>query len=126
MSAFICSDLHIATIASFAAGRLEENGKYIALFIVQELANRLKRCNIESVNFRYSEKTPARKCKKLSELTLSPITEPAKVYGLIRCWNYQSCEDSQSIDFHALSALLDGLFTPEEKEAAKGLNIWAI
>lgn len=123
MSAFIISDLHAFTLASFAAARLWETDSLInEKQLAQDLANRLKRANVESVNYRYREKTPRTKCKPHTVT----ITDAPSVYGLFRCWNYQACEDSQSIDFHALSALLDGLFTPEEKEAAKGLNIWAI
>lgn len=123
MSAFIVSDLHAFTLASFAAGRIAEDSAYIDRdTFAQDLANRLKRANVESVNHRYSEKTPRTKCKPQTVT----ITDAPSLYGLFRCWNYQTCEDSQSIDFHALSALLEAQFTPEEKEAAKGLNLWAI
>jgi len=126
MSAFICSDKHIFTIAAYAALHMALKSDNVRLNphqLAQDLANRLKRANIHSVNFRYDEKTPARKCK--------PCTNwkdwtPAEVYGLFRCWNYQSCEDSNALDYLALSALMREQFSPEDIEASKGLNLWAI
>ncbi len=124
MSAFICSDRHIFTIAAYAAFNMASKSAYINPYqLAQDLANRLKRANVHSVNHRYSEKTPARKCKVYT--THRDFT-PSEVYGLFRCWNYQSCEDSNALDYLALAALIREQFSPEDIEAAKGLNIWAI
>ena len=122
MSAFIISDLHTFTIASFVAGRL-----YIGIHanrdqLAQNIANSLKRINIESVNFRYAEKTPRTKCKPQAVT----ITEPATVYRLCRCWIYQACENQHSADFHALTALIDAAFTQDEKRASDNVDIWTI
>jgi len=88
MSAYICSDRHIATIAVWAA--LETAGKTTEwASIAQELANTLKRENIKSVNYRYREKTRFKKCDtSKADLGVSP----ADVVALCDCLDYQSCE----------------------------------
>jgi hypothetical protein len=114
MSAFIISDLHTFTIAEFIAERTAQDFQYInPQKYAQNLANKLKRVNIESVNYRYSEKTPRTKCNP------RPVTikDPATVYKLCKCWIYQSCEDQHNPDFHALSALIETAFSPAEKQA---------
>lgn len=121
MSAFIVSDLHTFTIASFAAGRLEQRG-IDRDQLAQDLADRLKRCNVESVNHRYSEKTPRTKCKPQGVT----ITDPAKVYRLVRCWIYQACENPQSVDFHALTYFLESRFTMQEKRDSDNVELWTI
>lgn len=122
MSAFIVSDLHTFTIATFAAGRIDEHGLDRDQ-LAQNIANKLKRVNIESVNHRYSEKTPRTKCKPQAVT----ITDPATVYRLCRCWIYQACENQHSADFHALSALLHASFTQDEKRASDYVgDIWTI
>lgn len=124
MSAFQCSDLHIFTIASFAAERITQNLHYVdPQRFAQDLADRLKRANVQSVNYRYSEKTPARKCKPIKDTTPAPAPV---IYRLFQCWIYQSCEDSNALDFYALRALIDTAFLPEEIEESKRLDIWAI
>lgn len=124
MSAFQCSDLHIFTIAAYAAERMANISRYIdPEQLAQDLANRLKRANVHSVNYRYSEKTPARKCKPIKDTTPAPAPV---VYRLFQCWNYQSCEDSNALDYLALSALMREQFTSEDIEQSKTLDIWAI
>ncbi len=121
MSAFIISDLHTFTIAEFIAERIPErniNRQQLA----QNLANKLKRVNVQSVNFRYDEKTPARKCKP----NTAGITDAATVYRLARCWIYQASEDPHSADFHALAALIDAAFTQDEKRQSDNVEIWTI
>lgn len=124
MSAFIVSDLHTFTIASFAAGRQFYQHGLDRNQLAQSLANSLKRVNIESVNHRYSEKTPRTKCKPQAVT----ITDPAKVYRLARCWIYQACEDQHSADFHALNALIEAAFTQDEKRDSDdvGDSFWTI
>lgn len=124
MSAFICSDKHLFTIAAYAALNMASKSAYIDPHqLAQDLANRLKRANIHSVNFRYDEKTPARKCKGC--LSYKEYT-PAQVYRLFQCWNYQTCEDSNALDYLALSALMREQFSPEDIEQSKPLNLWTI
>ena len=121
MSAFIVSDLHTFTIAEFIAQRLPERGINRDQ-LAQNIANKLKRVNIESVNHRYSTKTPRTKCKA----NTAGITDPATVYRLCRCWVYQASEDQHSADFHALSALLEAAFTQDEKRQSDNVEIWTI
>lgn len=81
MSAFICSDSHIATIAYYVGNHFNID--------TQELANKLKSINIESVNYRYNEKTCKSKCKLVINSVPYSNDDVAK---LIKCWDYQSCE----------------------------------
>ena len=80
MSAYICSDAHIATIAWWASADH---------VVAQEVADALKRENIKSVNYRYHEKTRFKKCD-LSKADLGVL--PAEVLELVDCLDYQSCE----------------------------------
>ena len=84
MSAFICTDKHIATIAK-------------ALFIdpkqAQDAANYFKRENIRSVNYRYGgrEKTRVTKCNMTHADDLGKYTGN-DIAKLLDCLDYQSCE----------------------------------
>lgn len=81
MSAFICSDRHIATIAHFVAnGNLES---------AQLIADNLKRENIRSVNYRYNEKTRAKPCDISDYWKEASIND---LVCLVHCLDYQSCE----------------------------------
>lgn len=121
MSAFIISDLHAFTIAEFIAQRIDQR-RLNRDQLAQNIANSLKRVNIESVNFRYAEKTPRTKCKPQAVT----ITDPATVYRLARCWIYQACENQNSADFHALTALIESSFTQDEKRQSDNVEIWTI
>lgn len=81
MSAYICSDRHIASIALWAA--MDSSGK-----LAQEIADALKRENIKSVNYRYNEKTRFKKC----DLSKAEVLQPEDVVSLCDCLDYQSCE----------------------------------
>ena len=91
MSAFVCSDLHIATIA-----------EHVAPDNARNLANKLKQINVESVNYRYDEKTRPTKCKMYfrEDLTIDDVAK------LIACWDYQSCENPNSIDYQVYAKYL--------------------
>lgn len=111
MSAFICSDFHIATIASF----VDSNN-------AQELANRMKRVNINSVNYRYNESTKYRKCSMKQVCIIYSKHDIAK---LIDCWDYQSCEKMNDLDFDILSGYLRNW--KFEHEADETLSeLWSI
>lgn len=83
MSAFICSDRHIAIIAVRYA---ELTGDIDP----QEIADRLKALNIASFNYRYGAVTPTTPCD------LSEVAPPAyhfpDLVALCACLDYQSCE----------------------------------
>lgn len=96
MSAFLCSDLHIATVAKHV-------GDYFQCDI-QDLANILKRINIRSVNYRYSANARITKC---SIKQIRENCNNADIKVLIDCLNYQSCEDGKSAEFKMASTLLD-------------------
>ena len=95
MSAFILSDRHFSVIANVVAQKAMD---------IQAIADRLKAINIDSVNYRYSEKT--RKTKvKLVDVSDHKFNN-ADLMNLVRCWTYQSCE-GDSLDYRIMSAFVD-------------------
>lgn len=82
MSAFICSDKHIATVADHVF-TLDPKA-------AQRFADELKRENIRSVNYRYRERTRFAPV----DMTQSAKDEytMADAVKLLECLNYQSCE----------------------------------
>lgn len=119
MSAFICSDLHFSTIANHLHN-LNNN------IVVQELANKLKTINIDSVNYRYKENTRKSKCKIVNNWV---NTKPSEydVIRLIQCWNYQSSEKSDNLDYIVMSAFLLSHFDSDKIEQARNYSsLWSI
>ena len=84
MSAFICSDEHIATIAV-------RYGELIGASTedVQDIANQLAAINVASVNYRYDEDTKIEPCS-LDEVC--PDLSFADLIAMCSCLDYQSCE----------------------------------
>lgn len=100
MSAFLCSDAHISTIAHHIGTRLE-----LKLETIQALANKLKRINTESVNYRYNENSRINKCKfglpeNHAEFTAHDILK------IIDCFQYQSCELHNSSEWQIINSAL--------------------
>jgi hypothetical protein len=89
MSAYILTDLHISTIAGFIYSDKPD-------YIIQKLADKLKSINIDSVNFRYNEKTRKTKCRLF---TVDPKYSVHDIARLIDCWAYQSCEKPGNIEY---------------------------
>lgn len=117
MSAFILSDKHFSVIA-YAIEGLNPNVN------PQELANKLKRINIESVNFRYNEKTRVSKCK-LQHTGEKYST--ADIIRLIQCWGYQSCENAMALDYIMMEAFLTSFFDEKTIEDSRNnSDIWSI
>jgi hypothetical protein len=83
MSAFICGDKHIASLASWYGAE-----KGLPSELVQMIANELKKINIKSVNYRYNDKVRFSKCSLKKAILLLP--EEALV--MAHCLDYQSCE----------------------------------
>ncbi len=83
MSAFICSDRHIATIAVRYAELTDHTDP-------QDVADRLKAINIASVNYRYQRETPPTPCS-LAEVA-PPAYEFHDLVALCDCLDYQCCE----------------------------------
>jgi hypothetical protein len=98
MSAFLCSDRHLATIAYNIA---MNNGMDITF--VQELANRLKKINICSVAFRYGKKPIVRKCCIAGNME---TMDKHDIAGLISCWVYQACENPSCLEYLTMAAYL--------------------
>lgn len=117
MSCFQLSDRHHASIAHYVAEcYMWPDAK------IQSLADKLKRCNVASVNYRYDRQTPARKCKTDNFKTL----DAKAYYDAIRCWAYQSCDNPQNVDYDILRAflfcLLDSSFSQDMPVDQWGIN----
>lgn len=103
MSCFQLSDRHHASIAHYVAECLMWPDAKIQAF-----ADKLKRCNVASVNYRYDRQTPARKCK--TEFFQQLDTKA--YYDAIRCCVYQSCDNPNNIDYDVLRGFLFSLAHP--------------
>lgn len=117
MSAFICSDFHIMAVSLVVAKHFKTDA--------QALADKLKAINIESVNYRYNEKTPKRKCKVNG--SIDRVFTARDIANLINCLDYQMCEKTTA-DYLAYSSLL---FRWVEENAAdivkcEDSNLWSI
>ncbi len=116
MSAFILSDKHFSVIAYYIGN--------ITDIDPQVIANKLKAINIDSVNFRYNEKTRKSKCKLQhtgKDYTTSDIIR------LIQCWSYQSCENGLSLDFLMMDNYLLSFFDNADIENARNNSeVWSI
>lgn len=117
MSAFICSDFHIMAVSLVVGMHFKIEA--------QALADKLKATNIDSVDYRYNEKTPKRKCKVNG--TIGQVFTARDISNLINCLDYQMCEKT-TIDYLAYSSLL---FRWVEENAAdivkcEDSNLWSI
>ena len=104
MSAWIATDKHIASIAvTFFP---PENA--------QQMANDMKRANIDSVNYRYDEKTRRTKCslKNAEKLSLPDL------YSLTSSLDYQSCE-VDDYEHTPMAALLKMILVECENNAER-------
>lgn len=109
MSAFICSDRHIATIAHFVA-----NGD---LEFAQHIADSLKRENVRAYNKRYGHKTRAKPCN-VSDFWKE--ASAADICALCDCLDYQFSEES---DFSLLSSIRNLSF---RISGGKVSGLWSI
>jgi hypothetical protein len=107
MSAFILSDKHFSVIAYYIGN--------INNIDPQIIADKLKSINIESVNYRYNEKTRKIKCK-LSHT--GDNYSDFDIIRLIQCWSYQSCENALSLDFLMMDAYLLSFFDDNDVQNA--------
>ena len=109
MSAWIATDKHIASIA--VAFFPPENA--------QQMANDMKRANIDSVNYRYDKKKHRTKCslKQAEKLLLQDL------YSLTASLDYQSCEvpDYEHTPMAALMKMI--LVECEEKAERFGVPL---
>lgn len=119
MSAFICSDLHLSTIAIYIHHLNDNIG-------IQELADKLKSINIDSVNYRYNEKTRKTKCK-ITDNYENVKYSKYDIIRLIQCWDYQACEKNEDFDYEIIKAFLLNYFSESDKEIARNeSNLWSI
>ena len=124
MSSFICSDLHQFIVADFIiSGVINETENPQQLTF--DLANKLKRINVDSVNYRYGEKTKVYKVKLISTdyLTAASLSLHDKA-KLAKSWIYQSCEDS-SLDYFAYSTLIEQVIKASKANPELGAY-WSI
>jgi hypothetical protein len=91
MSAFLCSDLHINTLAAFA--KEHDVRVYYKGTVIdnepQRIAAILYTANVESVNRRYQEDDNS------STFTFAPVAtlpKPLHIIKLCICFDYQACE----------------------------------
>lgn len=89
MSAFICGDKHIASLASWYG--IE---KGLAPVVTQFIADELKKANIKSVNYRYNDKIRMAKCK----MNKAILILPEEALAMSRCLDYQSCEKQDFVN----------------------------
>lgn len=114
MSAFICSKLHIQTIAFNYVRHIEPNN--FSSDRVLQVSNILYKENIKSVNHRYREKTKTSGWKTLDK-KIEPISL-MQVYKLVQCLDYQSCEHLQwpLSDAYKMLKQLETKIVPELEE----------
>jgi hypothetical protein len=116
MSAFILSDLHFSVLAYYVGN--------ITDIDPQVIADKLKSINIESVNYRYKEKTRKTKCKLQHS---GDNYSTADIIRLIQCWSYQSCENQYSLDYRMMSVYLLSFFEEYEiTDASLHSDKWCI
>ncbi len=119
MSAFILSDLHFSTIAIYIH-HLDHN------IGIQELADKLKSINIDSVNYRYGEKTRKAKCKIINNFDNTRY-DKYDIIRLIECWDYQVCENPDNFDYQVISRFLKLFFLESDiKLADNHSKLWSI
>lgn len=116
MSAFIVSDLHIATI-------VRNYAKLVPGLDLQVLADTLLAENIRSVNYRYKEDTPIEPCNinDWGDATWD------QVLSLCDCLAYQSCEHP-GWEISSAWNLLNQIIRAIEQVAgpARAENTWSI
>lgn len=109
MSARIATDKHIASVAV----------TFFPPETAQEMANLMKRGNIDSVNYRYDKKKHRTKCslKRAEKLSLQDL------YSLTASLDYQSCEvpDYEHTPMAALMKMI--LVECEEKAERFGVPL---
>ena len=112
MSAYLLSDRELCTIAKFC---VMSTPTPCEAPTVAQLSNKLKAINIDSVNYRYNEKSRKTKCNttEFDEINIGNIANKYEMLQLISCWNYQACEDN-SLDYIMMHAYVFSFFTIEE------------
>ena len=115
MSAFVCSDRHIGIISLKVSDYFGVD--------CRELANKLKRINITSVNYRYNERTRFSQCKIDPAWNYLEYSND-DIAALIQCLDYQSCEEN-NVEYKAFSSLL-AVWITEMKANRSNSQLWSI
>lgn len=98
MSAFVCSDLHINTLVTYAVKQrvswagMTETGQQIRRNAHEDpkfMAALLYRANVESVNHRYGDNRPE---DDFVFAKVPSLPDPVRILKLCNCFDYQSCE----------------------------------
>lgn len=120
MSAFLCSDKHIATLA-IAYGHL----KGFDQVAIQGFADALKAENIRSVNYRYKERNRIKPCDLTKGEPIGTFNA-RDLWTLVGCWEYQSCERPDYLG--VLAASMKEVFGPATAvwPGPKTNGIWSI
>ena len=126
MSAFILSDKHFQIIADYIVSIISNKSEGRVNLSLQDFANKLKKINIDSVNFRYNEKTRFSKVKLNPEFSFIRYNK-SDIIRLIQCWIYQSCENESHIEYQIMKGYLMSLFSENEiKSADNDSTLWSI
>lgn len=98
MSAFVCSDKHILTVAAIIAHVVGDK----TVDDIFEIARELRRENIRSVNYRYSERSrfPKNWDCSITSLNISNLSNVDRA-ALVDCLDYQSSERPDYYKSHA-------------------------
>lgn len=97
MSAFLCSDLHILTVAACIKDATDVN---LSVHDVFAIADELRRENVRSVNYRYNERSRHPKGWTVDAVKISNLANVDRL-ALIDCLDYQSCERPDYEKSHA-------------------------
>lgn len=124
MSAYICTDFHVATIATAYARMVGTPEK------TQAIADTLLATNIASVNYLYNEANTTHRCDITAHDADSRT--PAELIAAVDCWMYQSCErpDWHADPARALGEAIKAQFAAASAITGKGTrradNVWSI
>ena len=125
MSAFICTDRHIATVAKAYAFHTGEQEAFAG-----DLANTLKRENIRSVNCRYNQRTRITPCGLTNAVPVAAGHYRAvDLLELANCLDYQSCERSdyeKSVAHRELQRIIAHFKELASRQPWNTSNVWSI
>ena len=127
MSAFICSDRHIATIVKAYAFHAAESDDF-----AHDLANTLKRENIRSVNYRYNQRNRINPCDLSDAMPVGADEGHYRAIDLLQlaeCLDYQSCERNdyeKSVAYRELQRIIAHFKELASRQPWNKSNVWSI
>ena len=92
MSAYICSDNLINSVAKYLVDNSKKNLPP-GCIDYSSTADELYRINVLSVNYRYNEDTST----EYGNYTEPPTCSDMQSYKNMQCWKYQSCESEECV-----------------------------